>query len=577
MPRVLLILIVALLAGPLGGAELTLRIEPRWQNGALVVPSGPLLTSEGQTVRVTRLAAIVSEIRLQRRTGGTVRLEGQFGAIDAETGRLDIALQGVPDGDYVGLELQLGVPSEINHGDPGRWPAGHALNPLVNGLHWSWQGGYVFLALEGRWQEPVGEERGFLYHLGTDARRMTVRFDADFRVESATLITLAVDVARVLRGQRLAADDESESTHSGEGDDLAPRLAKATERAWFWLGAEATNPRVIAAGDGPVARRHQKLGTLLAFTVPAGFPQPALPADNLLTREGVALGETLFYDVRLSGTGTQSCASCHEPERAFSDVVALSRGVRGKLGTRNAMPLFNLAWASAYAWDGGQPRIRDQVFAAMRNPLEMDAKEEEVVGALGNDAAMTETFAAVFGEPGVSLERIGLALEQYLLTLVSADARFDRAMRGEVALTEEEKRGFELFLTEYDPARRQYGADCFHCHGGALFTDFGFKNNGLTASAGDGGRAEASGLSTDRGKFKTPSLRNVAVTGPYMHDGRIATLEAVVAHYDHGVERSASLDANLAKHPAGGMALSSEDQRALVAFLRTLTEVRWEH
>jgi cytochrome c peroxidase len=576
MSRGLLILIVALLAGSLGGAELTLRIEPRWQNTALIVPSAPLLTSEGQTVRITRFAAIVSEIRLQERTGGLVRLEGQFGAIDAEAGRLDISLQGVPAGDYVGLELQIGVPSEINHGDPGRWSAGHALNPLVNGLHWSWQGGYVFLALEGRWQASAGEERGFLYHLGTDARRMTVRFDADFRVESATLITLAVDMARVLRGHRLVADDESESTHSGEGDALASRLAEAVERAWFWLGAEATSPRVGAAADEEEARRHQKLGTPLAFTVPAGFPQPALPADNLLTREGVALGESLFFDARLSGTGTQSCVSCHEPARAFSDAEPLSRGVHGMAGTRNAMPLFNLAWASAYAWDGGQARIRDQVLAAMRNPLEMDAKDEAIVGVLGNDVAMKEMFAAVFGEPGVSMERIGLALEQYLLSLVSADARFDRALRGEAELTAEEKRGFELFLTEYDPARGQYGADCFHCHGGALFTDFGFKNNGLTASAGDGGRAEVSGLSADRGKFKTPSLRNVAVTGPYMHDGRIATLEAVVAHYDHGVERSASLDANLAKHPAGGMALSNEDQRALVAFLGTLTEVRWE-
>jgi cytochrome c peroxidase len=176
----------------------------------------------------------------------------------------------------------------------------------------------------------------------------------------------------------------------------------------------------------------------------------------------------------------------------------------------------------------------------------------------------------------VTAARIGLALEQYLLTIVSADAKFDRAIRGMAELNEEEKEGFALFVTEYDPARGRRGADCFHCHGGALFTDFGFKSNGLELVSRDAGRSAVSGRVTDAGKFKTPSLRNVAVTGPYMHDGRFATLEAVIAHYDHGVKRAATLDPNLAKHSDAGLQLTPAEQKALVAFLRTLTDAKFE-
>ncbi len=573
--RALRFLLIRLAIGlPVGGAELTLKIEPRWQGAALAVPSGPVVTSEGQTIRVTRLAAVLSGMSLRRRDGGTVRLDGQFGAIEAESGRLAVPLSGIPDGDYVGLELQIGVPPEINHGDPGQWAAGHPLNPLVNHLHWSWQGGYVFLALEGRWAAGDGEERGFLYHLGTDAQLMTVRFAADFRVQSASVVTLAVDLARVFRGHRLVADDASESTHSGKDDALASRLVEATERAWFWIGAESAPTR--AAGIPPEgAAGRVGVGTPLAFIVPAGFPQPTLPTDNSLTHEGVALGAALFHDARLSRDSAQTCASCHAPERAFSDREALSFGAKGETGARNAMPLFNLAWAGTFAWDGSQPRIRDQALAAMRNPREMAADDFAVVTALAKDEGMGNKFAAAFGDCEVTTDRIGRALEQYLMTQISADSRFDRAMRGEAPLSEVEQRGFQLFLTEYDPARGQFGADCFHCHGGALFTDFGFKNNGL-ADAADLGRASVTGQASDRGRFKTPSLRNVAVTAPYMHDGSVATLEAVIAHYDHGVIRSATLDANLAKHPSGGMKLSEADQRALVAFLRTLTDVRYE-
>jgi cytochrome c peroxidase len=299
-----------------------------------------------------------------------------------------------------------------------------------------------------------------------------------------------------------------------------------------------------------------------------------LPADNALTVEGVALGRRLFHDPRLSRNGAQSCASCHDPVRAFSDNKRFSRGADGGDGERNAMPLFNLAWSSSYAWDGSKPRVRDQTLAAMVNPREMHANLDTVLAELSADSEMQHDFTAAFGSADITAERLTLALEQYLLTLVSANSRFDRAMRGEVQLTAEERHGFDLFLTEFDPAHGRRGADCFHCHGGLLFTDYDFKNNGLRAGAEDAdtGRERATSSAVDRGKFKTPSLRNCELTAPYMHDGQFATLEDVVAHYDHGVQRSATLDPNLAKHPSEGLRLTSEEQRALVAFLKTLTD-----
>ena len=284
------------------------------------------------------------------------------------------------------------------------------------------------------------------------------------------------------------------------------------------------------------------------------------------------MGAALFADARLSGAGTQSCASCHRAERAFGDTVALSPGAEGQLGKRNAMPLFNLAWSPNYAWDGLQPRVRDQALAAWTNPIEMHGDPARVVALLARDEALAQQFSAVFGTSEITPDRVTRALEQYLLTLVAADSKFDRAMRGSAELTAAEKRGFELFALEYDPVRGQRGADCFHCHGGALFTDYAVKNNGLDREPADAGRAVVTGKDTDRGKFKTPSLRNVALTAPYMHDGRFATLEEVVAHYDHGVQRGGNLDPNLTKHPSDGIALSVEDQQALVAFLRALTD-----
>jgi cytochrome c peroxidase len=284
----------------------------------------------------------------------------------------------------------------------------------------------------------------------------------------------------------------------------------------------------------------------------------------------VALGERLFNDTALSRDGTMSCASCHPRETAFADPRKFSVGVEGRTGTRQGMPLFNLAWKTSFFWDGRARSLREQVLIPIQDHLEMDERLENVVKKLGKTSS--EHFAHAFDSPEVTPERIGLALENYLLTLTSHDSKFDRAMRGEGKLSTQEQRGFELFMQEREPRLGSMGADCFHCHGGALFTDHQFRNNGLAITETDLGRFRVTKAAIDRGTFATPSLRNVAVTAPYMHDGRFTTLEQVLDHYSEGVRRTDTLDPNLAKHPDGGLHLTAEEKRAVVAFLKTLTD-----
>ena len=180
-------------------------------------------------------------------------------------------------------------------------------------------------------------------------------------------------------------------------------------------------------------------------------------------------------------------------------------------------------------------------------------------------------FKAAVGDNKITAKRLGIATEQFVLTLTSFDSKFDRAMQGNDTLTDEERRGVELFFTEHDPRREQFGADCFHCHGGANFTEHGFHNNGLP-SGDDRSVEEFTGNPSDRNRFSTPSLRNIALTAPYMHDGRFTTLEEVLTHYTPNIERSPTLDPNLAKHPGNGVPLSEADQQAIIAFLRTPTD-----
>jgi cytochrome c peroxidase len=265
------------------------------------------------------------------------------------------------------------------------------------------------------------------------------------------------------------------------------------------------------------------------------------------------------------------------------------------------MSLFNLAWKTSFFWEGRAPSLREQALVPIQDPTEMGETLPHLSAKLAAKGTNPDSspaihtaptpegtclppqttndypalFTAAFGSSEITPEKIGLAIESYVLTLLSSDSKFDRVMQRRALFTPEEQRGFFLFSTEYDPRFGLRGADCFHCHGGPLFQNPGFANNGLDSEFKDLGRAKVTGKDWDKGKFAIPSLRNVALTAPYMHDGRFATLEEVVEHYNSGLKRSPTLDPNLAKHPTDGLRLTPEDKKSLVAFLKTLTDDRF--
>lgn len=302
-----------------------------------------------------------------------------------------------------------------------------------------------------------------------------------------------------------------------------------------------------------------------------GFPPPLEASSFSPTPESVALGKKLFYDNALSVTNSVSCAFCHIPHEAFSDPTLQPWGVRPEKSTRrHSMPLFNLAWKKGpFRWDGEEETLRGQILRPISDPLELGEDLNTLPAKLAGVDDYSERFAEVFGDAEIELDRLATAIEHYLFSLVSNDSRYDQAERGEVELTTTEERGKALFFAPLSEETGARGAGCAQCHPAPLFSDYKFHNNGLRPSRGDRGREEVTGKAAHRYQFSTPSLRNIEVTAPYMHDGRFATLEKVVAHYSSGLHTSKTLSPQL---PAEGLSLSSADQRALVAFLKTLTD-----
>lgn len=299
--------------------------------------------------------------------------------------------------------------------------------------------------------------------------------------------------------------------------------------------------------------------TPFAFNLPPGVDAPRVPADNAITLEKVALGKMLFFDPILSKDSTIACASCHVQSLAFVDDDRFSLGVDDSLGFRNALSLTNVAYNNLFFWDGGVPSLELQVIAPIESPFEMNHVLDSVVAKLGRHPYYSVRFEELFGRP-VDKVSFTQSIASFERTLVSFNSPFDRYyFYNEPTLTEAQIRGKELFFGNR--------ANCSNCHSLPNFTNNGFANNGLYETYSDMGRRRVTVRFNDDALFKTPTLRNIARTSPYMHDGSIPTLQAVVSHYNNGGSNHFNKSAMVRP-----LNLTPQEQADLVAFLESLTD-----
>jgi cytochrome c peroxidase len=300
----------------------------------------------------------------------------------------------------------------------------------------------------------------------------------------------------------------------------------------------------------------------LPVAVPIGLsPLVLVPWDNPLTADRATLGRRLFFDKRLSRDGRMACASCHQPQHAFADRRPIAIGIGGRSGRRNVPSLLNRAYARVLFWDGRMTALEEQALAPLTSPAELGSTIEEIIHRLTGDSSYVASFERAFGDASITGARVAQALASFERTLLSGDAAVDRYETGrrKDALSPAAARGLGLFRGK---------ARCHICHDGALFSDGRFHNTGVSWERLpiDRGRFEVTGAEADRGAFRTPSLRDVARTAPYMHDGSFRTLPDVVAFYDRGVNRNPNLDGVIQP-----LRLTAAERRDLVAFLDALT------
>jgi cytochrome c peroxidase len=319
------------------------------------------------------------------------------------------------------------------------------------------------------------------------------------------------------------------------------------------------DPELKKLGDG---HNH----THLDLNIPAGLPPLPIPVHNPMTVEGVALGRKLFYDNILSANNTQNCGSCHGLKTYFVDSnKQFSTGIDGIAGERNSMPLFNIGYAKDFFWDGGAADLETQVIGPITNPVEMHETIANVINKLNNHPEYPALFKKVFGVDTVSTVYLMKAIAQFERTILSGNSKYDQYKLGKVALTEIELRGLEIYTNENK-------GDCTHCHSlGSTFTDFEYRNTGLDSIPVDKGRGRITMNPNDDGKFKTPTLRNIAMTAPYMHDGRFPNLRFAIEHYNKHFKYTANLDPQMEVRIKNTM--TEDDITDLIAFLNTLTDV----
>ncbi len=302
------------------------------------------------------------------------------------------------------------------------------------------------------------------------------------------------------------------------------------------------------------------------FSIPDKWPKPEYDfSKNPLTKEKIELGRTLFYDPILSRNNSTSCNSCHSSYTAFAHVDhALSHGIDNKIGTRNAPALTNLAWQKTFMWDGAVNHLDMQPLAPISNASEMDSKIDSVVKKLQQTQNYPSLFYKAFDDSIITGEHTLKVISQFMLTLISANSKYDSVMRKQTQFTVQENNGYKLFKQ-----------NCSSCHTEPLFTNLQFENNGLPVDTTlhDYGRTSVTKNPTDSLKFKVPTLRNIEFSFPYMHDGRFKHLSDVLNHYITGIQQSNTLSEKLKKP----IVLTSNEKVDLTAFLLTLTDQEFLH
>ena len=316
------------------------------------------------------------------------------------------------------------------------------------------------------------------------------------------------------------------------------------------------------------------------------FPEYVIPEDNPTTKQGVELGRMLFYEKQLSADNSMSCGSCHQQDKAFTDGKKLAVGITGDSISKNAMSLANLLWVKHFNWDGRTESLEAQAREPIIHPLELNLPLEEAVVKLQKTDIYPEKFQQAFGSDRITEENLLKALAQFERTLISDNSKLDQYWRKEYVPTEQEQWGMDLFYTHPEPMMGLRGGNCGDCHlgsltAGALEGYEGFHNNGLdTGNNLNEGLQKVTGNEYDKGKFRAPSLRNIALTAPYMHDGRFSTLEEVLEHYDEHIQTSPTLDPLIVEAsnevPVQGapvkLKLTEDEKDAILAFLHMLTD-----
>lgn len=299
---------------------------------------------------------------------------------------------------------------------------------------------------------------------------------------------------------------------------------------------------------------------VITLQIPKGFPYPVIPSDNQPTQNRIDLGKKIFFDPILSRDSTISCGSCHHTDKKFTDGLQFSNGIDGNKTTRNAMSILNTAYQPYIFWDGGVPNLEQQVLAPIENPLEMDFDINQVVARLNSHPEYPKLFQKAYNQPP-SVYTLTRAIACYERTLFTGKSRYDEYLydNNTQALNASEINGMNIFFGER--------GECFHCHNEYNFTDYSFKNNGLYLFYADSGRARITTLQSDVGKFKVPSLRNIELTAPYMHDGSLATLEDVIEHYNSGGQPHPNKSGLIQP-----LNLTAQEKQDIVNFLKTLTD-----